>query len=153
MLSDRGRLSGAATDLLQSFAPRLGTAFQPLVQLYLPPLIRLLARPNKVYLKRAKSCLSKIITNCPLPNILPHLRNGLDDKSDECKRSAATAIEQAIDEWDRARWHERDLELLEVCLRKMAADKDAKVRQTGKKVWAQFQDVWPERVEEYVTEK
>jgi hypothetical protein len=114
----------------------------------LPPLVRLLARPNKVYLKRAEKCLSTIISNCPLPSIILHLRNGLDDKSDACKRAAATAIVFALERWDAARWHERDLELLELCVRKMASDKDAQVRKTGKEVWGIFQETWPQRVEE-----
>jgi hypothetical protein len=148
MASDRGRLSGAATDLLQTFAPRLGVAFQPLVQLYVAQLVKLLGRPNKVYLKRAERCMSTIISNCPLPAIIPHLRIGLDDRSETCKRLSATSIELAIREWDVDRWHDKDLEVLERCIRKMATDKDAQVRKTGKGVWASFQEIWPERVDE-----
>jgi hypothetical protein len=31
----------------------------------------------------------------------------------------------------------------------MATDKDAEVRQTGKRVWAMFTEYWPERVDEW----
>lgn len=148
MLSDRGRLSGVSTDLLQTFAPRLASHFYPLIHLYLPPLIRLLARPNKVYLKRAEKCLQTIIVHCPLPNILIHLRNGLDDKSDACKRASAIGVERAVLEWDHSIWNEKGLEVLELCIRKMATDRDADVRKTGKRVWAHFMEVWPERVDE-----
>lgn len=148
MLSDRGRLSGVCTELLQTFAPRLGPQFHALVHLYLPPLIRLLARPNKVYLKRAEKCLTTIISNCHSPHILIHLRNGLDDKSDPCRRASAEGIERMTVEWDRARFGERDLEILEFCLCKMATDRDAEVRKTAKRVWARFAEVWPERVDE-----
>ncbi|KAL1408778.1 hypothetical protein Q8F55_005591 [Vanrija albida] len=148
MLSDRGRLSGVATDLLQTFAPRLAGHFAPLVHLYLPPLIRLLARPNKVYLKRAEKCLLTIISHCPLPTIVIHLRGGLDDKSDSCRRASSTAIERSVELWDHARWHNKDLEVLELCVRKMATDRDAEVRKTAKRVWARFADDFPERVEE-----
>lgn len=147
MLSDRGRLSGVAIELLQTMAPRLGMHFQPLVLLYLPPLVRLLARPNKIYIKRAEKCLLTIISHCPIPSILVHLRSGLDDRADSCKRSCATSIEATIHEWERSRWHERDLELLELCVRKMATDRDAEVRKTAKRVWGLFVETWPERVE------
>jgi hypothetical protein len=149
MLSDRGRLSGASTDLVQTFAPRLSTHFQPLVHLYIPVLVRLLARPNKVYLKRAERCLGTIVAHCPLPLILIYLRTGLDDRSDVCRRSCAAAIEQAVNEWDASRFHhEKDLENLETCVRKMGRDRDAEVRKTAKRVWATFSETWPERVDE-----
>ncbi|TXT10770.1 hypothetical protein VHUM_02275 [Vanrija humicola] len=151
MLSDRGRLSGVTTDLLQTFAPRLAGHFAPLVHLYLPPLIRLLARPNKVYLKRAEKCLLTIISHCPLPTILIHLRGGLDDKSDMCRRASGVAIERSVELWDRTRWHDKDLEILELCMRKMATDRGAEVRKTAKRVWALFADDFPERVEEFTT--
>lgn len=150
MLSDRGRLSGVSTDLLQTFAPRLAAQFHSLIHLYLPPLVRLLARPNKVYLKRAEKCLQTIITHCHLPSILIYLRNGLDDKSDACKRASAVGVERAVLEWDRDIWNEKGLDVLELCIRKMATDRDADVRKTGKRVWALFMDIWPERIDESV---
>ncbi|EKD02119.1 hypothetical protein A1Q2_03481 [Trichosporon asahii var. asahii CBS 8904] len=149
MLSDRGRLSGVSTDLLQTFAPRLAAQFHSLIHLYLPPLVRLLARPNKVYLKRAEKCLQTIITHCHLPSILIYLRNGLDDKSDACKRASAVGVERAVLEWDRDIWNEKGLDVLELCIRKMATDRDADVRKTGKRVWALFMDIWPERIDDF----
>ncbi|KAL7423510.1 hypothetical protein Q5752_001090 [Cryptotrichosporon argae] len=149
MLSDRGRLSGVSTDLLQTLAPRLAGNFAPLVALYLPPLVRLLARPNKVYLKRSEKCLATIITHCQLPSILVHLRGGLDDRSDQCKRACAGGFERAVTEWPREIWSDKEVETLEACVRKMATDRDAEVRKIAKRVWGRFMEVWPERVEEF----
>lgn len=148
MVSDRGRLSSAAVELLQTFAPRLGDKFHPLVNVYVPPLIRLLARPNKVFIKRASKCLETIISHCQLPILIVHLRNALDDRSDQCKRSSAAAIQQAVDQWEVNVWHDKDMATLEFCVQKMAKDKDAEVRKTGKTLWAVFQEIWPERVAE-----
>ncbi|KAK4686217.1 hypothetical protein P7C73_g3911, partial [Tremellales sp. Uapishka_1] len=148
MLSDRGRLSGVTTDLLTTLAPRLSLAFQPLILVYLPPLIRLLARPNKVYLRRAEKCLATIITHCPLPSLIPILRVGLEDKNDVCRRSSAAGIERMALEWDRSVWG-KGIKEFEVCLRKMGGDKDAEVRKTGKRVWAAYSEEWPERVDEF----
>lgn len=148
MMSDRGRLSGVSSDLLQTMAPRLASHFLPLVHLYLPPLVRLLARPNKVFFKRAERCLATIIQHCPLPSILIHLSHGLDDRSDQCKRAVAVGIESAMTRWDPHRWSVKDLDLLELCVRKMATDRDGEVRKTARRVWALFAELWPERVEE-----
>lgn len=148
MLSDRGRLSGAAVELLQTFAPRLGTHFAPLVQVYFDPLIKLFGRPNKVFLKRADKCLSTIISNCHLPTIVIELRKGLSDEAATCRRLCAIGIERALTEWEVETWTEKSLLALEEGLRRMATDKDPEVRQTGKRVWAKYTTAWPERVDE-----
>ncbi|WVQ81703.1 hypothetical protein IAT38_003828 [Cryptococcus sp. DSM 104549] len=149
MLSDRGRLSGATTELLQTFAPRLGQAFKPLVHLYLEPLIELLGRPNKVFLKRSEKCLATIISHCHLPAIIPELRRGLDDNSAQCRKGCAVGLERAIKEWPAEVWAEKWLVVLEGGMKKMATDKDPDVRKVGKRVWALFNEFWPERVEEF----
>ncbi|WVW85778.1 hypothetical protein I302_107816 [Kwoniella bestiolae CBS 10118] len=149
MLSDRGRLSGVSTDLLQTFAPRLSTNLKPLVNLYLEPLIQLLGRPNKVFLKRAEKCLLTIITHCQIITILPELRRGLNDNATTCRRGSATGVEKAVKEWSVEIWTEKYLGLLEESVKKMAIDKDPEVRQTGRRVWAMFMDVWPERIDDF----
>jgi hypothetical protein len=148
MLSDRGRLSTAAVELLQAFAPRLGPNFAPIVQPYFESLLKLFARPNKVFLKRSERCLVKIIENCQLPNIVLELRKGLTDDAATCRRICSAGIERTINEWEHQVWTEKSLICLEEALRRMATDKDAEVRQTGKRVWAKFTDLWPERVDE-----
>ncbi|WWC71733.1 uncharacterized protein I206_105691 [Kwoniella pini CBS 10737] len=149
MLSDRGRLSGVSTDLLQTFAPRLSTNFKPLVNLYLEPVLALLGRPNKVFLKRAEKCLLTILTHCQLITILPELRRGLNDNATTCRRGSAIGIERAVNEWPGELWTEKYLSLLEESVKKMAVDKDPEVRQTSRRVWAIFVDLWPERVENF----
>ena len=148
MLSDRGRLSGAAVELLQTFGPRLSSSFAPLVQLYFEPLVKLCGRPNKVVLKRVEKCLSTIIANCHLPNILIELRKGLGDEAATCRRLCSIGIERALAEWETEVWTEKSLLALEEGLRRMATDKDPEVRQTGKRVWAGYMASWPERVDE-----
>ena len=53
-----------------------------------------------------------------------------------------------MNEWDIEVYTERSLVALEEGLRRMATDKDAEVRQTGKRVWGKFMELWPERVDE-----
>ncbi|ORY35360.1 clasp N terminal-domain-containing protein [Naematelia encephala] len=149
MLSDRGRLSGVTTELLQTLAPRLGQAFAPLVALYFDPLIRLLGRPNKVYLKRAEKCLQTIISHCQLPSILVELRRGLNDEAATCRRGCAIGFERTTREWEREVFGVKGVERLEDALRKMATDKDPEVRQISKRIWVRYNEVWPERVEDF----
>lgn len=151
MLSDRGRLSGVATDFLTSMAPRLGPQFSPLIPLYLPPTIRLLARPNKVYLRRAEKCLVTIVTHCPLPSLITLIKSGIDDKNEACRRSCGTALEKIVREWDKELVGAKGVAELEVAMRKMATEKDAEVRKIGKRMWENYTAKWPERIEQYVS--
>ncbi|ODO06520.1 hypothetical protein I350_03874 [Cryptococcus amylolentus CBS 6273] len=151
MLSDRGRLSGVATDLLQTFAPRLSTHFKPLTHLYLEPIMTLLGRPNKVYLRRTEKCLATIISNCHLPVIVQELRKGLDDNAAACRKGCAVAINRALQEWPYELWNDKWLKVLEGCIKKMGADKDPQVRETGREVLGLFAEAWPERVNEFAS--
>ena len=151
MMSDRGRLSGTASDFVQALAPRLGTSFAPLVTLYLDPLIRLLGRPNKVVYKRTDKCLSTIISNCHLPTIVYELRKGLSDDAVTCRRGCAINIERAMSTWDDDIWGEKGLTILEEIIKKTAQDKDIEVRHAAKSLWTLFSSTWPERVEKWVS--
>ena len=148
MLSDRGRLSGTAIDLVQTFAKRLGENFLPLIPVYLDPLIKLSGRPNKVILKRTEQCLATIISSCHLPQILFELKRGLADEATTCRRGSAIAFERALTEWSgKSVWTEKTLKCLEEALKKMAKDKDVEVRATSKRIWARFQLTFPKRIE------
>lgn len=129
-------------------APRLGAGFAPLVQLYMEPILKLLGRPNKVVLKRTEKCLDLMISHCHLPSLVTELKKGLSDDAATCRRGCAIGIEKAMSTWDKSVWTAKNVVMLEEGVRKMAVDKDPAVRQTGKKVWGVFQDLWPERVEE-----
>ena len=148
MLSDRGRLSGTAIDLVQTFSKRLGDNFQPLIPVYLDTLIKLSGRPNKVVLKRAEQCLATIIQSCHHPAILFELRRGLTDEAATCRRGCAIAYERALCEWtEKSVWTEKSLNCFGEALKRMAKDKDVEVRATSKRIWARFQLTFPERIE------
>lgn len=147
MLSDRGRLSGVATDFLTSMAPRLSNHFHPLTPLYIPPLIRLLARPNKVYLRRAEKCVMTILTHCPAPGLIGSIKVGIEDKNEACRRSCGAALEKMMREWSRELIGAKGVVELESAMRRMATEKDAEVRKIGKRMWAVYEAKWPERIQ------
>ncbi|WFD30272.1 very-long-chain enoyl-CoA reductase [Malassezia sp. CBS 17886] len=60
LLSERTKLSGTASDVINSIAPRLGERFAPLLPVFVPPLLQLCARTNKVAIKRAEKSLHLI---------------------------------------------------------------------------------------------
>lgn len=147
MLSDRGRLSGVATETIQTLAPRLGQSFAPLVSVYLPAIVTLLGRPNKVFLKRAEKCLTTIVSHCLLPAILFELKKGLSDPSNTCRQGCSAGLLRALNEWPPETFGQKGVACIEEALRKVGTDKDKDVRATGKLIYAKFCDIWPERVD------
>ncbi|KIO32207.1 hypothetical protein M407DRAFT_215040 [Tulasnella calospora MUT 4182] len=161
MISERGRLSGVAIDLVSSFAPRLGPRFEPLVSIIIPALVKVLIRPNKIFVNRAQACLLLIIEHCHLPSIVPHLREAVKDKSQALRLAAIEATLQVLEQFDKSllevregsaliKRHRGNVEDIESIVKDTARDANPTVRQVSRKVFEKYSEIWPERVEAYV---
>jgi len=146
MLSDRGKLSGVATDFLTSMAPRLASAFITLIPLYVPPLIKLLARPNKVYLRRAEKSLMTIAQYCPSPAFIAMIRTGVEDKSDTCRRSCGAVMAFILENWEVSWMGNKGMADIEDAMKKMATERDAEVRKIAKGMWETYNMHYADRV-------
>lgn len=162
MASERGRLSGVALDLVSSFAPRLGARFEPLVPIIIPTLLKVLARPNKVFVNRGQACLLLIIEHCHLPSIVPHLREAVKDKSQTLRLASIEATLHILEHFDKSLLevregassiqirHRGNAEDIESIIKDTARDANPTVRQVSRKVFEKYSELWPERVEVYV---
>lgn len=152
METERTRLS-ATTLLLLSSLTRLGPSFAPLLPLFLPPLLRLLCRTNKLYLSRAASTLSSIVVHTRLPEILKFVVGEWKAEGGKSAsyRTGATAVVLSMLEGGEEMAVEKDgierrMDELEWVIRTGATDKEQKVRAEIKKVWERYKREWPERV-------
>lgn len=162
MLSERGRLSGVAIDFVSSFAPRLGARFEPLVHIIIPALVKLLMRPNKVFVNRGQACLLLIIEHCHLPSIVPHLREAVKDKAQTLRLAAIEATLHVLEHFDKSLLevregmssiqtrHRGNVEDIESIIKDTARDANPTVRQVSRKVFEKYTEIWEERVEAYV---
>ncbi|KAG8956331.1 hypothetical protein FRC04_004411 [Tulasnella sp. 424] len=163
MVSERGRLSGVALDLVSSFAPRLGARFEPLVPIIIPALVKVLSRPNKVFVNRGQACLLLIIEHCHLPSIVPHLREAVKDKSQTLRLAAIEATLHVLEHFDKSLLdvregtssiqirHRGNAEDIESIVKDTARDANPTVRQVSRKVFEKYSEMWPERVETFTT--
>lgn len=158
MATERTRLSGTTLDLLSSLT-RLSTHFAALLPSYLPPLLRLLCRTNKLYISRTLASLQSIIKNTKLPSILDYIVSewrGEGGKSASYRIGVSELIlimlgggggELVIEkELLEHKW----LDELEWCIRTGATDKEVKVRAITKSVWDVYIREWPERIPSFV---
>ncbi|CAO1619585.1 unnamed protein product [Parajaminaea phylloscopi] len=150
LLSERTRLSGTAADVLNSIAPRLAERFEPLVNVYVPPLLQLCARTNKVAYKRAEKCLHLIAKHCRLPNTIPLLREACKDKVAGLRSVAivnATVLVQCAGRERLA----RKVADIETIIHITATDSNSDVRRHSRELFETYVAVWPERVESFTT--
>ncbi|ORY84633.1 hypothetical protein BCR35DRAFT_259369, partial [Leucosporidium creatinivorum] len=157
LTTERTRLSGTTLDLLAA-CTRLGHLFQPLLSTYLPTILRLLCRTNKLYISRASTTIHSIITHTHLPDILKYivaewkLEAG---KSTSYREKAAEALGVILGTGGGGMGIEKEgcekrMEELEWVIRTGATDREAKVRGEIKKCWEVYKEVWPERVAQWV---
>lgn len=148
MCSERSRLSGAAIDLLRGLASGLGRDLEPLLSLFLPTLLVLCTRTNKVFVARARTCILALIENAQLPAILPYLLNASTDKSASLRLTAVESVLACLNCFNPP-----DLEkdarakVIEDVIRATARDASGEVRKISRKVFDAYKVVLPGRVD------
>lgn len=145
LLSERTRLSGTAADVLNSIAPRLGERFDPLVSLYVPPLLLICARTNKVAFKRAEKCLHMIAKHCKLPSTLTLLKEACKDKVANLRFVAVTTVTLLLQHAGKDKLNRRVVDL-ETIIHITATDSNAEVRHSSKRLFEKYVTMWPDRV-------
>ncbi|TRM59412.1 clasp N terminal-domain-containing protein [Schizophyllum amplum] len=147
MVSERTRLSGTAVDFVGSIATSLERNFESLAPVFIPSLLLLCSRANKVFVNRAKACLSIIIEMTQLASLLPYFVQAVKDKSATLRLAAAEAGLACLNSCNP-----QDLEKesrirdMESMIRSTAKDASADVRKVGKKLFQAFQALMPDRV-------
>ncbi|KAI5983973.1 clasp N terminal-domain-containing protein [Pisolithus albus] len=151
MNSERSRLSGTAVDLVSALAVGLGSSFEPLISLFVPTLLGLCGRTNKIFTSRAKCCILTIIEHTQLPSILHYLADMATQKSALQRLTAAEAVLACLnclnppdlEKETRAR-------LVEDFIKVTARDASPDVRKASKQIFGAYKTLMPARVENFV---
>lgn len=149
--SERTRLSAASIQFICAAAMGLGKAFEPLLPLYFPTLLSLCARPNKVFIARAKTGITTIIEQTQLPAILSFLIEPLKDKSVSLRLIAIEGLLACLNCFNPP-----DLEKesrareIETAIKITAQDASGDVRKVSKQVFGAYKILLPDRVDRSV---
>jgi CLASP N terminal len=149
MNSERTRLSSAALDCLTIIAPRVGLAFEPLVPLFVPHILRLATRTNKVYVTRSQATLALVVGYCHIPSIIPCLLAACKESKIVTGRAVSVeSVLRCLNKWD---WTDKEIKAkvgdVEEVIRVTGRDKDAGIRQTSRKVFEAYKTLFPDRVD------
>jgi hypothetical protein len=151
MNSERTRLCGAAIDLLASAAAGLGREFEQLLTLFMPPLLALCGRTNKVVINRARICITTIIESTQLASVLPYFLQNIKDKSASLRLIVAEGTLACLNSCNppdlERESRARDVESI---IRGTARDANADVRKLSRKIFECYKILFPGRVDRLV---
>lgn len=151
MTSERGRLSGAAIHAVAALSVGLEEAYEPLLPLFVPTLLRLCTKASKLVVSRAHSCLITIIEATHLFAILPYLMSAIKDKAASCRIAASDCVLSCLNCFDpQDLGKESRAKIIEDIIRFTARDASPDVRHISRRLFAAYQVVLPARVERCV---
>jgi len=146
--SERSRLSAAAVECIATLAAGLGPSFDPLVPLFIPNLLSLCSRPNKVFISRAKATIQTIIDQTQLISLLPYFVGALRDKSVTLRLIAIESVLACVQSFNPPDL-EKDARARDVenAIKLTATDASADVRKVSRQVFDAYKILLPTRVE------
>lgn len=148
--SERSRLSATAVECIGVLATGLGPSFDPLVPLFVPTLLSICSRPNKVFISRAKATIQTIIDQTQLISLLPYFFRALREKSITLRLIAIESLLACVQCFNPPDL-ERDARAREIegAIRLTATDASADVRKVSRHVFDAYKILLPARVESF----
>ncbi|ORZ23438.1 clasp N-terminal domain-containing protein [Absidia repens] len=90
LTSERTRLSGTASDLLQALSQAMKRKYEIIHELFMPTLIRLFSRSNKVHVRNTLTCFKTIVENSKVPRTTHRLCLILKNNNSDTKNTTST---------------------------------------------------------------
>lgn len=146
--SERSRLSAAAAECIATLAAGLGPSFDPLVPLFIPTLLSLCSRPNKVFISRAKATIQTIIDQTQLISLLPYFVGALRDKSVTLRQIAIESVLACVQSFNPPDLEKEERTRdVEHAIKLTATDANADVRRVSRQVFDAYKILLPTRIE------
>ncbi|CAG8609025.1 161_t:CDS:2, partial [Dentiscutata heterogama] len=149
ILTERTRLSGTATELVEEIGKVLGPKFDTLVESFVPAILKLCTRANKIFIGRAQKCMMTIIRECHVPNLIPKFKEALQGQSKILRTCASEFVLASIEVNDVGNLNNYIADL-ERIIREGAIDSAPAVRATSKKIFEIYKVKFDLRLEEFV---
>ncbi|CAJ0856425.1 9037_t:CDS:10 [Entrophospora sp. SA101] len=148
ILTDRTRLSGTATEFVEEISNALGPKFDLLAELFVPNILKICSRTNKLFVARAQKCLETIIRKSKLFSLLPRFKEAIQSQNKQLKTSIAE-LTLTILETD-VTGLEDYIEDVESIVCQGIMDSTPAVRTASKKSFEIYKLKFDSRVEEFI---
>ncbi|OAX40756.1 hypothetical protein K503DRAFT_781174 [Rhizopogon vinicolor AM-OR11-026] len=147
MNSGRSGLSGATIELINALSVGLGPTFKPLLPIFIPTLLGLCARANKVYTSRAKVSIFAMIKHTQSSSILPYLAASVHNKSPSLRLVAAEGVLAYLN-FNTS--NDTCTHLIEDVIQSTSEDTSAVVRAVGKTIYEAYKALLPDSVQSVI---
>ncbi|KAH6914153.1 endo-1,3(4)-beta-glucanase chain A [Coprinopsis sp. MPI-PUGE-AT-0042] len=150
MNSERTRLCLSALDLVDAVAVACEVKFEPLISVFLPSLLALCGRTNKVILNKTRKCITNIVEVTQIASTLSYFLPPLSEKSVTIRLVAvegALACVKCSNPPDLEK--ESRASEIESIIRKAARDASADIRKVGREIFTAYKILLPDRVERF----
>ncbi|CAG8441050.1 6958_t:CDS:2 [Diversispora eburnea] len=149
ILTERTRLSGTATELIEEFGKILGPKFEIISDMFVPAILKLCTRTNKIFINRARKCMSTIIRDCQIPSLITKFKESMQGQSKTLRTSAAEFTLTSIEVSDVGNLNNY-ISDLEWIIREGAVDSTPAVRSVTKKIFEVYKIKFDLRLDDFV---
>ncbi|KNZ61165.1 hypothetical protein VP01_1442g3 [Puccinia sorghi] len=126
----------------------LGSALDPLVDIILPPLLRMAAQTKKIVFQASQAAVSALIKSTYHPRVLQYLSVCVNEKTVQARIAGISRMKEFLD--FHAQRSKTQIEsggglgIIEKALRRSLADASPVVRETAREVFWNCSTIWPQ---------
>ncbi|KAG2185740.1 hypothetical protein INT43_002175 [Umbelopsis isabellina] len=145
LLTERSRLSGTTTDLLEQMAMQLQRGYEPLNDSFMPHIMKLFIRSNKLFVNRSIKCMDNIILHAKIPRAIPQFCAAITkpDPNKQMRTGAAHCLTSSLQHNISADL-EHHLQAIEKAIRVGSMDPAPEVREIIRKSFAIYKEQFPD---------
>ncbi|KAA1073370.1 suppressor of tub2 mutation, variant 2 [Puccinia graminis f. sp. tritici] len=126
----------------------LGPALDPLVDIILPPLLRMAAQTKKIVFQASQAAVTALIKSTYHPRVLQYLSACVNEKTVQARIAGVSRIKEFLDFHGQRSKSQIEsgggLGIIEKVLRRSLADASPVVRETAREVFWNCSAIWPQ---------
>ncbi|KAJ3087760.1 hypothetical protein HK102_010339 [Quaeritorhiza haematococci] len=147
-MSERTRLSRTAMTLIAELTRNLLDRFEILANDFIPSVLKLCTRANKVFVHTANATLKNAIEYSGIPNQIPAFTDGLRNPSKTLRLCAAEAVLKSMQINSPVRL-EPYVDHIETAIKDAILDSTPEVRETARAIHEQYRDMFANRLDRF----
>ncbi|KAJ1981912.1 hypothetical protein H4R34_001894 [Dimargaris verticillata] len=146
LLTERTRLSGSAVELVVVFGQAVAKPLPVLIDVFVPSLLKLCSRTNKVFVTRAKRCMVGLIATCQMTEALSQYHEALKSTNKILRECAVEFVLATIQVASPGTLNATHLGTVELTIKDAIVDSAPKVRDTAKQCYKEYCQAYPVRL-------
>ncbi|OZJ01870.1 hypothetical protein BZG36_05272 [Bifiguratus adelaidae] len=152
MLTERTRLSGAAIELTQTLSSHMLSDFEPWAEYFVPPVLELCKRTNKLFVLRGTACLKVMVKEAKSSTAITQSCAIFLTKPTQSKTLKTAALDAIAVGFGTLKASELEIhrEKFEAVIQKAAIDAAPEVRTLARTIYNSYKTTFPQHHAKYI---